>query len=196
MDETRQQLLEAAFHEIHRQGFQAASLSAILRQTGVTKGALYHYFDSKQALGYAVLDEWVLPYLRRTWFEPLRDRRTPPLQRLKRAIARAGEELDEEAIRLGCPLNNLAQEMSPLDEGFRRRTDQMYRTWLESIAATLMEAREQGEVAPELDPEATALFILATLEGCMGIAKNAQSRPLLLRCGSGLLHYLELLSRR
>ena len=54
--DTRQVILEAAYEEIHVRGFQAASLSKILSSTNVTKGALYHYFPTKLALGYAVVD--------------------------------------------------------------------------------------------------------------------------------------------
>ncbi|MEN8167456.1 MAG: TetR/AcrR family transcriptional regulator [Pseudomonadota bacterium] len=194
VDKTRQALLEAAFGEIHRQGFQSASLSAILHNTGVTKGALYHYFKSKKALGYAVLDEWIHPYLIATWIEPLKRGERPPLARLKQTISDAGDNLDERDIQLGCPLNNLAQEMSPIDEGFRRRTDAMYQIWLESIADTLREGQEDGSIRHDINTEDTALFIVATLEGCMGIAKNAQSREALLKCGKGVLDYLDSLT--
>jgi len=51
---TRQALLLAAFEEIHEQGFRAASLDRILERAGCTKGALYHHFENKTALGYAV----------------------------------------------------------------------------------------------------------------------------------------------
>jgi AcrR family transcriptional regulator len=54
---TRERLLQAASREIYRAGFQSASLDTILAAAGVTKGALYYHFDSKEALGYAVVDE-------------------------------------------------------------------------------------------------------------------------------------------
>jgi AcrR family transcriptional regulator len=193
-DKTRQTLLEAAFSEIHQQGFQAASINAILHKSGVTKGALYHHFKSKNELGYAVLDEWIQPYLISTWIEPLQNQSAPPLERLKQTIKRAGANLDDAAIRLGCPLNNLAQEMSPIDEAFRHRTDRLYQSWQDSIAATLAEAQRHGVLRNDLNPADTALFILAAMEGCMSIAKSAQSRQLLLRCGEGLLGYLDSLS--
>lgn len=193
-DETRRALLEAAYKEIHLQGFQAASLNAILNQTGVTKGALYHYFKSKMALGYAVLDELIQPYLQTTWIDPLRDSSFAPIDRLKRAITQAGEKLDDQEIFLGCPLNNLAQEMSPIDEGFRQRTDAIYHSWLESIRNTLSEGQMTGSVCKDLDASDTALFIVAALEGCMSIAKNAQSREALTGCGKGLLRYLDSLT--
>jgi AcrR family transcriptional regulator len=193
-DETRRALLEAAYTEIHLQGFQAASLSAILDKTGVTKGALYHYFKSKKALGYAVLDELIQPYLQSTWIEPLQDAGPPPIERLKQTIVRAGEKLDDREILLGCPLNNLAQEMSPIDEGFRQRTDAIYHSWLASIRNTLSEGQSTGSVRRDIDVADTALFIVAALEGCMSIAKNAQSREALEKCGKGVLNYLDSLA--
>ena len=63
-EQTRQALLEAAFEEIYRVGFQAASLDRILDRAGVTKGALYHHFKNKLELGYAVLEEVVRPTMR------------------------------------------------------------------------------------------------------------------------------------
>ena len=196
MDETRLSLLNAAYEEIHRQGFQAASLTAILEHTGVTKGALYHHFSSKQALGYAVVDELIRPGMHKTWIEPLKHSSLPPLERLRHTITLAGEQLDDAEIRLGCPLNNLAQEMSPIDEGFRTRTNAIYREWRESIAATLQEGQEMGMVSTDLEPNETALFIIASLGGCLSIAKNAQSREALFRCGKGLLSYLQSLGSR
>ena len=194
LDTTRRDLLEAAFAEIHHQGFQAASLNAILNKAGVTKGALYHYFRSKRELGYAVLDEWIRPYLNATWIEPLSDHAIPPLRRLQETIRGAANHLDEAEIRLGCPLNNLAQEMSPIDEGFRQRTDQLYQAWLASIRDTLAEGQAAGSIRGDIDPADTALFILAALEGCMSIAKNAQSRDSLHHCGKGVLDYLDSLA--
>ncbi len=66
-DITREKLLTAAFEEMYRRGFQAASLDTILAQAGVTKGALYHHFPDKAALGYAVVDEVVRGLLLDRW---------------------------------------------------------------------------------------------------------------------------------
>jgi len=60
---TRQIILQAAFDEIHARGFQGASLSKILSSTQVTKGALYHYFPNKLALGYAVVEEHIAAHI-------------------------------------------------------------------------------------------------------------------------------------
>ena len=73
-DETapaRQQILQAAYREIHVLGFQAASLSRILARTGVSKGALYHYFPNKTELGYAVVDELLAQRIEERFILPL-----------------------------------------------------------------------------------------------------------------------------
>ena len=111
-DVTHEIILEAAFNEIHRYGFQAASLSSILANTGLTKGALYHHFPSKHDLGLAVADEVVERILTDTIFTPLRDS-THPLKTLQEILRSKRSKPD--VVELGCPLNNLMQEMSPLD---------------------------------------------------------------------------------
>lgn len=72
-DETRRKILLAAFAEIHRHGFRATSLDTIAARAGVTKGALYHHFPEKAALGHAVVEEVVREPLLAAYLEPLRE---------------------------------------------------------------------------------------------------------------------------
>ena len=73
---TRERLLQAAFREMYRSGFQSAGLDAILAAAGVTKGALYHHFGSKEALGYAIVEEIIAPDNRGQWLILSRTART------------------------------------------------------------------------------------------------------------------------
>src|SRR5688572_25732929 len=86
---TRDKLLKAAFEEIYRRGFQAASLDAILAKAGVTKGALYHHFPDKASLGYAVVDEVVKGLLLERWgvLEPPTGDPVTALQRILKGRA-------------------------------------------------------------------------------------------------------------
>ena len=68
---TRNTLIHAAFEEVWQLGFQAASLDAILERARVTKGALYHHFPNKQALGYAVVDEYIRYLIHHDFLRPL-----------------------------------------------------------------------------------------------------------------------------
>src|SRR5215831_12506858 len=68
---TRERLLHAAFREVYRYGFQSAGIDTILAATNVTKGALYYHFESKEALGYAIVEEVVAGLTRDRWLRPL-----------------------------------------------------------------------------------------------------------------------------
>jgi len=193
-DLTRQTLLEAAFAEIHRNGFQAASLAQILADTGLTKGALYHHFPDKKALGLAVLEEVIRPRLAEMMFEPLADTRQP-LSAMQALLAAKAAEDDPYAVKLGCPLNNLMQEMSPVDESFRMHLNEVFEAWVGVVAAALARGKTAGEVRRDVDAEATAFFIVSALEGCIGMSKNTQSVAAYRSCLAQLGRFLDTLKR-
>jgi TetR/AcrR family transcriptional repressor of nem operon len=170
-ERTRELLLQAAFREIYRSGFQSAAVDTILAATNVTKGALYYHFNSKEALGHAVIEEIIGPSLREKWLHPLRNG-SDPIETLI-GIVRA-TSVRPEVVRGGCPLNNLAQEMSPLDEGFRKRLAKVFHQWQQGTATALRKGQSQGRVRRDLDPEGTASFLIAMYEGYVVLAKNAQ----------------------
>jgi TetR/AcrR family transcriptional regulator, transcriptional repressor for nem operon len=178
-DVTRDKLLQSAFEEIYRQGFQGASLEVILAKAGVTKGALYHHFPDKTALGYAVVDELVRGLLLERWLGVLGRQRGDPLTALQGMLQERVAELTSREIELGCPLNNLAQEMSPLDEGFRRRVSATFDTWIDGFAKVLKRGQAEGTVRADLDPRQVAAFLVSAVEGSYGLAKSARSKGLL-----------------
>ena len=188
-DQTRARILEAAFLEMYRNGFQGMRLDDVLTTTGLTKGALYHHFPNKRALGYAVVDEVILPTMEAMWLQPVKNA-GEPLEGLISVIEQMPDNKPPEMLQYGCPLNNLAQEMSPLDEGFRQRLDYVVRVWHDVTQEALERARHKGQVKPDVDCDETATFIMAALEGCIGIAKNAQSKERLQVCNRGLIQFI------
>jgi TetR/AcrR family transcriptional regulator, transcriptional repressor for nem operon len=175
---TREKLLTAAFKEIYRRGFQAASLDTILAQAGVTKGALYHHFPTKAALGHAVVDEVVRGLLLERWLGVLHAQTGDPVTALQGTLRHRAANLTAGEIELGCPLNNLAQEMSPLDEQFRRSVDATFETWREGFAQALARGQAEGSVRRDIDAKQVATFIVAAVEGSYGLAKSARSGPM------------------
>jgi AcrR family transcriptional regulator len=170
---TREHLLQAAFREVFRYGFQSAGVDTILAATNVTKGALYYHFESKEALGYAIIEEIVAKLTSDRWMLPLqRSKDKDPIDaliRIVRAIPHGPRD-----VKGGCPLVNLAQEMSQLDEQFRKRLERIFRAWQEGIAMALRRGQSQGTVRRELVAEETASFLIAMVEGYEVLAKNAQ----------------------
>jgi TetR/AcrR family transcriptional regulator, transcriptional repressor for nem operon len=185
---TRQSLVQAAFEEMHRSGFRGSDVETILRKVGVTKGAMYHHFDNKEALGYAVVDEVIAAIMREKWQTPLRDAENP-IDALIDIVE--ATSLKPEHVRCGCPLNNMAQEMSPLDEGFRKRTAKVFDDWHVAVATALREGKSRGMVRKDVDPDETATFLIAAYEGYISLAKCFQSASSLNAGGKTLARYLE-----
>src|ERR1700733_9327832 len=170
-ERTRERLLQAAFREIHRTGFQSAGIDTILAATNVTKGALYYHFESNEALGYAVVEEKIAKLTRDRWLRPMCSE-GEPIDILIGVVRRipAGPQ----DVRAGCPLLLLAQEMSPLDEQFRKRLERIFLAWQEGIATLLRKGKSQGTVRRDVNPDEAASFLVAMVEGYGTLAKNAQ----------------------
>lgn len=189
-DLTREKLLQSAFCEIHRQGFQAASIANILQDTGLTKGALYHHFPTKQALGLAVIEEVIKERLEGLIFKPLRESERP-VEMLLEIIATIDKKVPSDFVMLGCPLNNLMQEMSPLDELFQERLGGVLGVWQKTVEGALKRGQKQGEIRAEVDYKAAALFVVSAWEGCIGVAKNMQSPKAFSVCMKQLHGYVQ-----
>lgn len=188
-EQTRLQLLEAAFDEIHLNGFQAASVDHILKSTNVTKGAFYHHFGNKMSMGYAVLEEVLRPQIIESWVNRLQAAENP-IDEILTILKEKSEECDENMIKCGCPLNNLVQEMSPIDDGFRLRLQQILDLFVQSISHALEKGKVNGSVNSEIDAESAAYFILSAIQGMTGIMKNSHSFERVNKCVTGLISYL------
>ncbi len=185
---TRERLLMAAFQEVYHSGFQGSDLNAIITKAGVTKGALYHHFDGKDALGHAVVEDVIARITYDKWLAPLDDV-DDPIDALIGILDQTGTSDIE--VSGGCPLNNLAQEMSPLDEGFRLRLSEIFNNWIGSVTDALHLGQINGKVRKGLDPRDTAVFFIAAYEGYISLAKTAQDGRVMVSGLKQLRIYLE-----
>ena len=149
-ERTRERLLQAAFREVHRSGFQSAGIDTILAAANVTKGALYHHFESKEALGHAIVEEVIAKLVHDGWLRPMLSG-GQPIDILIGIVRRTAVRPQD--IRNSCPLLNLAQEMSPLDEQFRKRLERLFLAWQQGVATLLRKGQSQGTVRRDLNPD-------------------------------------------
>lgn len=183
---TRQKILEVSADEIHQHGFTGTSLSVILARCGISKGALYHHFSNKQALGYAVVEEVVTPMFLDHWQSALAD--TDPIRGICLLLDEMTKEITDDDLSCGCPLNNLSQEMAAIDEGFRLRVFAMYQKLSELIANAL----QKSDIALKADTNhrQVAYFIIASLQGAASLAKSSRCKVLFSDLLTELKHYL------
>ncbi len=186
---TREKILTIAAEDIFRAGSQASSISEIIRRANVSKGCFYHHFTTKQELGYAVLDETLTKVKNEIW-DPILSSENP-LQSIIGMYNNPEQYLDYETVKHGCPINNLAQEMSPIDEGFRERIETIYTHWKQQLSTSLQRCQRNGDMSKDVDADEIATLIIAVTQGAVGIAKNAQQPASFTEYTHGLVQYLQ-----
>jgi TetR/AcrR family transcriptional regulator, transcriptional repressor for nem operon len=191
--ETRAAILDAAFEEIYAHGFHASSIDAILERTELTKGALFHQFASKLELGYAVVDEVIVPMMRDRWITPLAAF-DDPLEGILDLVERHVGGAPQATLDLGCPLGNLIQEMSNVDPQFRRRLRRCIELWIRGVEEHVERGRASGHVRRSVKPRAVAEYVVLTLEGVFTVAKGLRDKSVVPTCVSSMRAYFASLS--
>ncbi len=189
---TRERLLQTAFQEMLAHGFQGMRVDEVLRASGLQKGAFYHHFSSKTELGYAVLDEQIKPLIEKIWLEPLANIEDPVLD-FPLMLDSIGDRIPPAMQQHGCPLNNLALEMASQDEEFRERVAKLFNHWIDAFQAIFDKGKKSGHIRGDVDSRAVARFMIAALEGCIGLLKVDQSAEQWTSCRFQIAHYLETL---
>ena len=162
---TRQKLIDATYEEVYSNGYQGAALTDILNKAGVHKGSMYHYFGSKKEMALVAIKEKISErfferygkilelkcgYLE-AFFSGIRDTKLRDFQR-------------------GCPIANIVQEMSNLDEDFNVTMKAIYEEFRKFVKDILDKAVKTGEMKA-CDTRKLALFITSSLEGAILSAK-------------------------
>ncbi|MBT8140065.1 MAG: TetR/AcrR family transcriptional regulator [Gammaproteobacteria bacterium] len=185
---TRERILEVAGEEMRRVGYRAMGLNDILHKLRMSKGALYHHFRNKLELGYAVLDELYAKSFLKTWDSPLD--RDDPLQAIISYLQAMSENMSDDMLSCGCPINNLANEMSNLDEGFRLRVEGLFERWKARMTSAFARAQKNGFMREDVDAEDTAVFVIAAVQGAIMLAKNAQDASIFSQATQSVSTYL------
>lgn len=171
LEKTRKEILEVAFMEVYSRGFQGVSVDDIVKKTSLTKGAFYHHFPTKLDLGYALVDEVIIPMIIDRWIKPLETYENPLdgiLTQMKNLIGKS----DPAHLKLGCPLNNLVQEMAPVDAGFKKRLQAGLNLWIDETDKHLRRAKKLGYLKSDVNTRHVAQFVVMAHEGFYGMLKG------------------------
>lgn len=161
---TRQALTRAAADVFARRGYSAATMSDILDEAGVTKGALYFHFRSKEELAHAIFAEDLrfADIETRLSESPLQD-----LIDLSYAFANAllTDAVARASVRLAIELT-FAEGAEPTGYG----------TWQRSVTTLLERAQEYGQLAPTTTPSMAANVIVGSFTGLQLLSEARSQR--------------------
>lgn len=176
----RSRIVDVATRTFQSNGYNATSILDILRTSGVSPGALHHHFPTKRHLIEAVLRERIAVEVDDTWARAMLAAPSA-IEGIVWIFEQVADALDAQGSVSGCPLGNIALELSRSDEALRALIGQEYDKWRSAIVE---KRRNTGESSDDDDDFATTVVALFT--GAMSLAKVAQSGVPLRRCASQL----------
>ncbi len=166
MDTTREKLLSATFDEVYSNGYQGASLATILNTAGVHKGSMYHFFPSKKEMALCAIKETILKKFGERYGYVEHACESGYLEEFYRRL----RETATRDFKRGCPIANVVQEMSNIDDDFNGLMKSIYLSFRANIQSILDKAIQAGELKA-CDTTKLALYIASVLEGGILSAK-------------------------
>lgn len=173
---TRQKIIEAAAKLVYKNGVNGTSVDDVLNASGTGKSQFYHYFSSK--------DELVkeLVQFHRASLPAVSEQLLATLNSLAGIEGWLDGILKDQKsgnYSEGCPIGNLASEMSGQNEELRQNLQATFAHWETCLTAGLRQMKIQGQLRPEVVPESLAMFAVAAIEGGLLLAKTQKdAKPL------------------
>jgi TetR/AcrR family transcriptional repressor of nem operon len=170
---TRGRLLEAAISLSLEKGFADTTVAEVCGRADLTKGAFFHYFNDKEAMGKAVLEQWIATgnatYSAAPFWE-LAD----PLERIYGYI-----DFTAELTRTGpcgCMVGIYSQELWQSQPQLRADCEAAFTAWAEGLSQLFEEAKVRHAPEASFDPASLAYHFIAVFEGGLILAR-AHKRP-------------------
>jgi TetR/AcrR family transcriptional regulator, transcriptional repressor for nem operon len=166
---TRKNLIDSAFSEIYSKGYQGSSLTTILKNAKVHKGSMYHFFENKKDMALVCIKEKI--------YERFVQRYSLILaleSGYLEAFINGLKDTNQRDFNKGCPIANIVQEMSNIDEDFKVLMEEIYQSFRKNIKDILDIAIQKNEMQ-QCDTRKLALYITSTIEGAILSAKATQN---------------------
>lgn len=161
-DIRRQEIVEATLDLAAEQGLKKLTTQAIAERVGIAQPTIFRHFKSRDAIFGAVIG-WVAENIFRV-LEQLESEQVAADQRLRRLLQR---QLAFAGRRRGIPRLLFSDRLHVESPELKAAVREIYQCIIARIAALLQEGRTQGCFRSDLDPERTALFIGALMQGTM-----------------------------
>jgi len=169
---TRNRLIESARFLFWERGYAGTSMSELLAHAEVNSGSFYHFFDSKEALLRAVLEQYI-ELLRPMVVDPAFATTPKPLERIFAILAGYRQRILMTDCTFGCPLGRLALEVDPENAPAHELIAQNFQGWIEAVCECLLEMKPALPRGTDID--ALATFILVTMEGGVMLSRSYRS---------------------
>ncbi|MEC8919297.1 TetR/AcrR family transcriptional regulator [Salinicola sp. V024] len=177
--DVKTQILDIAQSTMGSRGFSAVGLNEILKAAQVPKGSFYHYFESKEAFGVALLERYFSRYLAELDVLLGATDDGSAISRLMRYWQRWVDTQAGNDLQSRCLVVKLGAEVSDLSDSMRQVLEDGTDRVIERLTRELKRARQNGEMAADGDASELAASLYQMWLGASMLAKVTQDdRPL------------------
>lgn len=180
----RRRIVDAAYDAFVNWGYVATGMQQLRNTASVSGGAMAHHFAAKRDLALAVIRDRVAAAVQQTWIEPLAECADAPAA-IDLVFGNIIEELTRKGSVSGCPLNNMAMEVSHHDAEMRDALGRVFVGWHDALSAKFQADIVAGKTANP-NPNSLAMLVIAAYSGAMAIAKTRQDVDPLVECRAEL----------
>lgn len=185
-------LLEAALSVIRTKGYSATTVDELCAAAGVTKGAFFYHFKSKEDLGVAAADHWSETTAAMFAAAPYHGF-ADPLDRVLAYVAFRKTLLQGDVPDFTCLVGTMVQEIYETNPAIRDACDRSISSHAATLEADIEAAMRERGMQPDWTPKSLALHTQAVLQGAFILAKAKGGAAIAADSIDHLIRYVELL---
>ncbi|MBP1841502.1 TetR/AcrR family transcriptional regulator [Formosa algae] len=187
---TKQLIIDKAFTLFYENGFKTTSIDKIMKETTLSKGAFYHHYKSKKALGLEVISLKVQKRVLDGMVYPLEET-GDALDILEHIFITRLKSFKIYEKEHGCPMNNLINEIGDHELAYQLALKQIIETWKSALIKLIERGKREHTIKPNVSSAAVAVYLISAFEGIRGIRKLYKDDTILEEYVSGLSLYLK-----
>ena len=194
---TQNLIINKSFEMFYSNGFKSTNIPDIMRETSLSKGAFYHHFKNKHEIGIKVIENIITKRIQDGFIVPLEDYKNKNIPKLLLYIfTERIKKFSEKEKELGCPANNLINEIGCSDSEFRILLRNLIDSWQIALVKVLEFGKAKNQIHSNVNCSALATCLIGSFEGIRGIRKIYDNNQIFDNYIIGITHYINAIKKK
>ncbi|MDC6350590.1 TetR/AcrR family transcriptional regulator [Zeaxanthinibacter sp. PT1] len=179
----------------YQNGYYNTSIDDILKALGLSKGAFYYHFDSKEDFFISIVQNLVVQKFYSHMIEPI-EGQEDPLNNILNTFENSLATAEHNSLDHGFMLSNFITEFNGKNPVIMKYLKDIYQIWEVNLVSLLQKGKSDGYVARHVDSEGVASYLTASYIGIRTLMVEGNSRTLRYQYIQQLRQYFKMLAQK